>query len=51
MAIGYFMAGVGGATLAGVAFVIPLFGWDPDLRRLWVFAPASCGGLVYEDAA
>jgi len=26
-------------------------GWDPDLRRLWVFAPASCGGLVYEDAA
>jgi DNA-binding beta-propeller fold protein YncE len=24
-------------------------GWDPELRRLWVFAPTSCGALVYED--
>jgi DNA-binding beta-propeller fold protein YncE len=24
-------------------------GWDPDLRRLWVFAPTSCGAFVYED--
>ena len=26
-------------------------GWDPDLRRLWVFAPTSCGAFVYEDVA
>ncbi|HEY6204364.1 MAG TPA: hypothetical protein VI056_15185 [Candidatus Limnocylindria bacterium] len=26
-------------------------GWDPDLRRLRVFAPTSCGAFVYEDAA
>lgn len=26
-------------------------GWDPDLRRLWVFAPSSSGAIVYEDAA
>jgi hypothetical protein len=25
-------------------------GWDPHLRRLWVFAPTSCGAFVYEDA-
>ncbi len=24
-------------------------GWDPELRRLWVFAPRSCGALLYED--
>jgi hypothetical protein len=26
-------------------------GWDPELRRLWAFAPRSCGALVYEDVA
>jgi len=26
-------------------------GWDPELRRLWVFAPKSCGAFVYEDVA
>jgi DNA-binding beta-propeller fold protein YncE len=26
-------------------------GWDPGLRRLWVFGPVSCGASVYEDAA
>jgi chromate transporter len=36
MAIGYFMAGVGGATLAGVAFVIPSFLMVVGLAALYV---------------
>ncbi|MDP9281565.1 MAG: chromate efflux transporter [Chloroflexota bacterium] len=36
MAIGYFMAGVGGATLAGVAFVIPSFLMVVGLAWLYV---------------
>src|SRR5258706_15296915 len=49
MAIGYFMAGVRGATLAGLAFVVPSFLMVVGLAALYVGSQGQwwVGGLFY----